>query len=74
MSTIGCVSVTPRACFGGAGAVLRGPMALCTAGLWAVMALSADFFPLCYALSCILSTYRPEPLSEESLPPKRPAR
>eukprot|EP00966_Prymnesium_polylepis_P110046 2546365-Prymnesium_polylepis.1 len=38
------------------------------------MALSADLFPLCHALACILSTYRPEPLSEESLPPKNPAR
>ena len=30
---------------GGAGAVLRGPLAIGTAGLWAVMALSADLCP-----------------------------
>jgi hypothetical protein len=40
--------------------VLRGPLAIGTAGLWAVMALSADLSPLCYALPCILLMYRPE--------------
>jgi hypothetical protein len=52
---------------GGAGAVLRGPLAIGTAGLWAVMALSADLFPLAmsYLVFYRCTDQRP---TERSLP------
>jgi hypothetical protein len=48
--------------------VLRGPLAIGTAGLWAVMALSADLFPLAmsYLVFYRCTDQRP---TERSLPP-----